>query len=136
MRRKLKKGDNKKIRNAQKLTVDGVEFRSKLEAFCYNKLKEAGIDTIYEGKSFTVVDGFEFMGEKIRPITIKPDFINEEEGLIIECKGFANEVFPLRWKLFKRFLKDNGLDYDLYLPRNQQQILQMIETIKTKRNGN
>ena len=29
---------NKKIRNATPLTVDGINFRSKLEAFTYNKL--------------------------------------------------------------------------------------------------
>ena len=31
-----------------------------------------------------------------------PDFVNDK--FIIECKGRANESFPMRWKLFKRMI--------------------------------
>ena len=37
--------------------------------------------------------------KKILPIKYKPDFVGRD--FVIECKGRANESFPLRWKLFK-----------------------------------
>jgi hypothetical protein len=40
--------------------------------------------------------------KKILPITYKPDFVGRD--FVIECKGRANESFPLRWKLFKAWI--------------------------------
>lgn len=36
-----------------------------------------------------------------RPISYSPDFYLPDLDLYIEVKGFADEVFKLRWKLFK-----------------------------------
>jgi hypothetical protein len=136
-----------KIRNATPLTVDGINFKSKLEVYCYNKLKEAGLDFEYEQNKFGVVPKFIFpnkavelikkKGEKtfdeayplVRAITYTPDFVNLKQGWIIECKGYANESFPIRWKLFKKYIHDNGLDYDLYVPRNKKQVEETIKLI-------
>ena len=42
-------------------------------------------------------------GEKIiLPIKYTPDFIGK--GFIIETKGRANESFPMRWKMFKKYI--------------------------------
>ena len=41
--------------------------------------------------------------KKILPIKYTPDFVSD--SFIIECKGRANESFPLRWKMFKKYLK-------------------------------
>ena len=53
----------------------------------------------------------------------------------IECKGYANEQFPLRWKLFKKMINDTGLDFDLYLPTNQTQVEETMKLINIKKRG-
>ncbi len=143
----MKKG---KIRNATPLLYDGIQFRSKLEAYCYEKLKEAGLEFEYEQEKFTLMPGFKFTnravemikkkGEKVydeayplvRAITYTPDFTNLKQNWIIECKGFPNLAFPLRWKLFKKHIVDNGLLYDLYVPRNRKHIDKTIKLIVEK----
>lgn len=142
-----------KIRNATPLVLDGIRFRSKLEAYCYEKLKEANLDFKYEEERFVVLPGFNYEnksyeivkkgGEKIyddaypyvRPISYTPDFTNLEEGWIIECKGFPNDSFPVRWKLFKKYITDNNLNYDLYVPRNRKQVDKTIKLILDNKNG-
>lgn len=131
IRKTKKKSSNTKVRNATKTVVNGIEFKSKLEAFCYRKLLEAGITPHYESQRFTLIEPFVFEGEKVRAMTYTPDFVDED--FIIECKGFANDAFPLRWKLFKHYLFRNEIKIDLYLVRNQKQIMEMIEIIKNKR---
>lgn len=142
-----------KIRNATPLTVDGINFKSKLEVYCYNKLNEAGLEFQYEEHKFVVIPKFDFpnkavevikkKGEKtfdeayplVRAISYTPDFVNLDQGWIIECKGYANESFPLRWKLFKKYIYDNGLNYNLYVPRNRKQVDKTIELILKSKNG-
>lgn len=149
-----------KIRNATPTTSrDGVKFRSKLELYTYNKLKEANIkDFLYEEEKFVLMEGFTFENDSvedfeskvggvktkffdnvvpnIRSITYLPDFTNinhkTKTGWIIECKGYSNDAFPLKWKMFKRWLTDRGYKVDLYKPNNQKNVLKCIELIKEK----
>lgn len=134
-----------KIRS-KKETVDGIEFRSKLEAFCYRKLKEAGIPNEYENHKYTLVEGFHYPNSsyensgkagwadkqknKVRAITYTPDFVCPNENWIIECKGFANDRFPLKWKMFKQLLMERDNPPVLFVPRNQKQCLEVVEVIK------
>ena len=53
------KVDGVKIKNAKKKTVDGINFKSGLEAFCYSALKSNGItDFEYEKHTFVLLDKF------------------------------------------------------------------------------
>ena len=61
-------------------------------------------------------------------MTYTPDFVGDK--WIIETKGNPNDAFPLRWKLFKKYLVDHDLIYDLYVPRNHKQIDETIKQIK------
>lgn len=133
-KKKTKKSEapNKKVRNATRVVVDGILFRSKLEAYCYEKLKEAGIEAGYETVKYTLMHPFRFNGEAVRAITYTPDFVGEK--FIIECKGFANETFPIKWKLFKFYLYMNKIEVDLYKVQNQKQVNEMIEDILKKQN--
>lgn len=129
----VKKDSSGKIRNATKVEYNGIKFKSKLECFAYKHLTEANFNVKYEECTYTLVPNFEYNGEKIRPMTFTPDFVSDDYNFVMETKGYANESFPLRWKLFKRHLKDNNLTYKLYLPRTQKQVLECIEDIlKTK----
>lgn len=161
--KKIKK-NNSKIKNAKSLELDnGLKFRSKLELFTYRKLLEAGIENFsYEKDKFVLMEGFEFPNEsiesfetkskesgktkyfddvdhKIRSITYLPDFtcIDHEAkvGWVLEVKGYANDSFPLKWKLFKEWLTKNNYKVNLYKPNNQQNVLKCIELIKNKYYG-
>ena len=130
---------------SKKVTLDGITFASGLEKYMYLALKKAKIKADYEGETFTLIDGFEFevdsherqsngKGEfkdrgnkKILPIRYTPDFVSE--WFIIECKGRANESFPMRWKLFKRLINKQRPYVTLYKPQNQKECDRVVELI-------
>jgi hypothetical protein len=117
------------VRNATPTVIDGIQFKSKLEGYCYKQLKAHNINSSYEPKSYLLLPAFEYNGEKIRKMTYKPDFVGD--GFIIECKGQANDAFPLRWKIFKYTLHLQGETTKLYLVRNHKQIDEAIQNIQT-----
>jgi len=132
---------------SKKVICDGITFASGLEKYMYLALRKAKIKADYEGETFTLIDGFEFettsyerqsngKGEfkdrgnkKILPIRYTPDFVSLGNEFIIECKGRANESFPMRWKLFKRFINRCYPHVTLYKPQNQKECDQVIELI-------
>ena len=121
---------------AKKVTYDGIKFASGLEKYMYVALKKAKIKAKYEGQTYTIQEGFIFENEsyerqsngkgelvnrgckKILPIRYTPDFISD--SFIIECKGRANESFPMRWKLFKKYVNTNMKHVTLYKPQNHK----------------
>lgn len=138
MRFKRRKG--RQITRAKKHVVDGITFASGLELYCYRALKKAKIPNEYEGKTFELVEKFKFEGllmdkgktkgkttfkEKpgnIRNISYTPDFINLEEGFIIETKGIRTPEFKMRFKLFLKYLYDTDQKLDVYVPSNQKEV--------------
>ena len=119
-----------RVKNATSVDKYGLHFRSKLECYTYEAFMRAGIPVKYEPKHFTLLKSFEWMGQKIRPITYLPDFVGR--GFIVECKGLMGDSFPLRWKLFKYYLHKHHAKTKLYLVRNQKQVNEMIEELKNK----
>ena len=123
-----------RVKNATAVDKYGMHFRSKLECYTYEAFTNAGIPVKYEPKHFTLLPGFEFMGEKIRPITYLPDFIGR--GFVVECKGLIGDAFPLRFKLFKYYLKRHHSKMKCYLVRNHKQVDEMIqELLNQRQNG-
>jgi len=134
---------------AKKVSFDGITFASGLEKYMYQALKKNKIQAIYEGKTFVLQDGFMFDNEsyerqsngkgdmvnrgskKILNIKYTPDFVSD--SFIIECKGRANESFPIRWKMFKKYVKENLPRVTLYKPQNQKECDKVIELITKKR---
>ena len=57
--------------------------------------------------------------KRILPIKYTPDFVSD--SFIIECKGRANESFPIRWKMFKNYVKNNLPRVTLYKPQNHKE---------------
>ena len=133
-----------KVKGVKKTVYKGIEFQSLLEKHMYKALDDEGIKVDYEKHTFTVFPGMVYpqacyegtktrlynKGSKIRPITYTPDFVDPNGKWIIETKGYANESFPLRWKLFKKHLKDNNLTYVLFMPRNKAQVAEVLELVK------
>lgn len=71
--------------------------------------------------------------ERINKITYKPDFVGK--NWVMETKGMKTQDFIIRWKLFKKHITDNHLDYVLFIPTNKAQIIKSIELIKELNNG-
>ena len=146
MRRKSYKKKKRGPVRSKKVTVDGITFASGLEKYMYQALKKAKIKAKYEGATYEVFSGFEFpnvsiercanskgeyknRGEKkILPIRYTPDFISKD--FIIECKGRANESFPLRWKMFKKYVSEKLPHVIIYKPQNQKECDETIKHIQ------
>ena len=137
---------------SKKVTFDGITFASGLEKYMYQVLKKNKIQAMYEGETFVLQEGFMFEnesyerqsngkgdmvnrgGKKILNIKYTPDFVSD--SFIIECKGRANESFPIRWKMFKKYVKENLSCVTLYKPQNQKECDKVVELIiKKRKNG-
>ena len=147
-RRSKKKGPVR----AKKVSYDGIDFASGLEKRMYLALKENNLFDKYEGEVFQLIEGFALpnisiektgsgKGEyknrgskKVLGVKYTPDFTGVD--YIIETKGRANESFPIRYKLFKRWLVKNKDPRSLYKPQNQKDIEETIRLIIKNRNGN
>ena len=134
---------------AKKVSYDGINFASGLERYTYIALKKNKLFEGYENEVFQLVESFDFDNEsfekqangkgeytnrgqkKILGIKYTPDFIGKD--YIIECKGRANESFPLRWKLFKLWLTKNKIGKTLYKPQNQKEVDLTMILIKERR---
>ena len=133
---------------AKKVSFDGITFASGLERYMYQVLKKNKIHAMYEGATFVLQEGFMFDNEsferqsngkgdmvnrgskKILNIKYTPDFVSD--SFIIECKGRANESFPIRWKMFKKYVKQNLPHVTLYKPQNQKECDKVIELINER----
>ena len=134
---------------SKKVIYDGIKFASGLEKNMYIALKEAKIKAKYEGQTYELVPSFSFKNKsyerqanskgefkergrkKVRAITYTPDFVGN--GFIIECKGRPNESFPIRWKLFKRYISTHYPDVTLYKPQNKKECEETVSLILGKR---
>ena len=130
---------------SKKITVDGIKFASGLEAYMYKALKKAKIKADYEKRTFEIFPSFKFKNKsyerqangkgsminrgdkKILGIKYTPDF--EGKNFIIECKGRANETFPVRWKMFKKYVNIYLHGYTLYKPQNQKECDETVKLI-------
>lgn len=122
-----------KVKNATAVDAYGIHFRSKLELYTYEAFMKAGIPVKYEPKHFTLLPKFTYLGENIRAITYLPDFIGR--GFVVECKGLMGDSFPLRYKLFKYYLKRHHSKMRCYLVRNHKQVDEMIQELKVRDNN-
>ena len=143
MKKKIKR--KKGPVRSKKVTFDGIKFASGLERYMYQVLKKNKIHAIYEGATFVLQEDFKFQidsyerqangkgdmvnrgQKKIQSIKYTPDFVSS--SFIIECKGRANESFPLRWKMFKKYVNHKMKHVTLYKPQNQKECDKVIELI-------
>ena len=144
MKRRIYKKKRGPVR-AKKVSFDGINFASGLEKYMYQALKKAKIKAKYEGETYVLQESFAFEVDsyerqangkgdlvnrgqkKILNIKYTPDFISD--SFIIECKGRANESFPIRWKMFKKYVNDNLKHVILYKPQNQKECDKVIDLI-------
>lgn len=140
--------ENKKIINASPLEYDGISFKSKLEKMAYQTLKEQGFPVLYEPKKFIIWEGFRpnvpFYNEdastrmlkmdskKVINISYTPDLMFEYNNhlIIIEMKGFENNTYPLKKKIFRKWLESNYPNSIYFEIFTKKQLLQAIDIIK------
>lgn len=148
--------ENRKIRNASKHTYNNIEFKSALEVTVYKTLLQEGFNPMYEEITYTLQEKFKptipFYTRKrgvlkldntaIREMTYTPDFhiqINENFMVIIEVKGFQNDVYPVKKKLFREKLETvisklygKVMFFEIYSKRDLLKAIEIIKNEETK----
>lgn len=141
--------ENKKIKNARKTVFNDITFKSKLEEGFYITLQQAGFNVKYEEMKFTLIEGFiptvpfynrnkakvfKEDNRKIKAITYTPDFTitYNDTLIIIEAKGLENDVFPIKRKLFRRYLETMKEPCMYFEVHTKRELLQVIEIIKNE----
>ena len=143
---------DRRLIKSKKISIDGINFASRLEGSMYKLLKENNIDFKYESESYTLSDSFVFSNDyyarlasgkgeflnrgnkKVQSMTYKPDFVIRQDGYyaIIETKGLPTESYNMRMKLFKAFLTRNNIECDIYVPQTQKECVETINQILKK----
>lgn len=123
--RNTKKGNKKKYR--------GVEYRSNQEVIFAELLYSNSVRFKYEPYTFEVLEPFTFHGDKVRPISYTPDFLID--GFYVEIKGYIgnNRDFPLRAKLFKKYLLENEPNMQYVVLSKKKEMLEFIQLYKKTR---
>ena len=134
---------NKKIINANPNEYNGINFKSDAERRIYQALLEAGIEADYEAHTFvlsprirptipfynrTKAAGFHLITEPISRITYTPDFTFTLNGIfvIVEVKGWENDVFPLKRNLFRKYLETVDYPVMYFEIRSKKELLQAL----------
>lgn len=120
------------------------DYKSKLEADVARLLKNYSLYEGYENEKFELIPSWRYTGlcvEKgvvkeshhIRAITITPDFCGRD--FIIEAKGYPNESFAIRWKLFKWHIDRVNDKRMLFLVKSMKEAKIMVtEILKSREN--
>ena len=122
---------NRKIRNATPVEYKGIKFRSKLEKSCYDILEKSGIEFKYEPFEVELIPAFSYLGKHMRAWTYTPDFV-VFHNIIIEIKGFPNDVWGYKKKMILKWIVDNNYQYEFYEVRNQKQLEILINELKNR----
>jgi len=149
---------NNRVRGARKVEYDGKLFDSKLEVNFYKLLVSNNIPFEYNNNTVKVVDDFRLdkvnyyssdrnnreitqfltkkgLKQKISAIKYTPDFIIEIGSYLIyvELKGYQNDVYPYKRKLFFSLLENSNITKQIYFfePRTIKQSKTVIEIIKS-----
>ena len=125
------------------------KYRSILESNIASYLESNGIEFKYEPIKFVLQEKLSFptweknrknkfcLTTEKREISYTPDFIGD--GWIIEGKGLRTPDFNNKWKIFQKYIKDNKLDYKLFLIQRLKDLVifkQVISNEEVDNQGN
>lgn len=145
--------ENKKIRNASPTSLGNIKFKSTIEKTVYKTLIELGITPNYEGLTYTLsphvrpcvtpyytrrtnrsthLKELSLDMSPISAITYTPDFTFELNGIfvIIEVKGFVNDVFPVKRNLFRKYLEGANTPTMFFEIRSKKELMKAIEIVR------
>jgi len=124
----LKRAKKGKVKNVSKVIDDGIKFDSKLEHYAYVRMKEEGV--VFEIKpEYNLIESFRYCGELVRPMRFTPDYLLTEHNIILETKGFPNESFPLRLKLFKYKMHKDGTEIKFVICKTKKEVDEFLSTL-------
>ena len=142
---------NHKVKNATPLEYNNIQFKSRLEVMIYKTLLQEGFNVQYEPIKYIIWEGFKpnvsfynkdkktrmlkLDNKRLRDITYTPDFVFEykDTTIVIEAKGFENDTFPIKKKLFRKRLENQnsqGNKYIFFEIFTKRQLMQAIDIIK------
>lgn len=131
----------------RKKVIDGITFRSSLEANCYKLLRDSGLEFEYEPKKELLLSGFKMRNtklycpdkkkklilyeKKILDISYLPDFVVKHGCLsfYIDSKGMETPEYKIKKKLFLKKLEETKNNF-FFEPHNLSQMSLVIEIIK------
>lgn len=150
--------ENKKIKNTSPKEYNGIKFRSTLEVMVYKTLLAEGFNPEYEKYTWTLFDGFvphvpfytknhfkrkdkrievlsKYTIKDNRPlseITYTPDFVftYNDKRIIVEVKGFENDCFPMKFKMFRYELEYEEQETELWEIFTKKQLLECINHLR------
>lgn len=143
---------NKKIKNATSTEFNGIKFKSKSEVMVYKTLLQEGFKPNYEPTKYIIWEGFKpsvltykpdksgelvIQNKKLIDITYTPDFLfvapDNKTIVILEVKGFCNDLYPVKEKMFRKFLEELSENYNqpvvFFQIKTKKQLLQAIKII-------
>lgn len=157
---------NKKILNATAVEYNGLKFRSKMEEKMFNWMIQLGYSPQFEPDKFVLWEGFYpktplyIDGEpqltkprknckdiqlfipkipKFEDWHYTPDFKLEINGKIfyIECKGYGNDLWPYKRKLFLKTIEDKNNIYffEAHTKKGLMKTLNLISKIANEQNS-
>lgn len=149
--------ENKKIRNASPTSFDNLNFKSTIEKTIYKALVEQGINPQYEAVTYvlspsvrpylvpyytrrrdriTKVNKLTLEMSPISEITYTPDFTFELNGIfvILEVKGWTNDIFPVKRNLFRKYLESTNRPTMFFEIRSKRELLRALEIVKMENN--
>ncbi|MGN0144147.1 MAG: DUF1064 domain-containing protein [Clostridium sp.] len=136
---------NKKVIGTTKVTIDNINFKSKIESRVYDILKNEGFNPRYEEVKFILWEGFKptvpfygrnnrLINKKLINITYTPDFTfyYKNKFIIIEVKGKETDVFPYKFKMFRGILenppyKGNTLLFEIFTLGQLKECINIIK---------
>lgn len=142
---------NHKVKNATPLEYNNIQFKSRLEVMIYTTLLQEGFNVQYEPTKYIIWEGFKpnvsfynkdkktrmlkLDNKRLIDITYTPDFVFEykDTTIVIEAKGFENDTFPIKKKLFRKWLEkqnSQGNKYIFFEIFTKKQLMQAIDIIK------
>lgn len=151
--------ENRKIKNATPKEYNGIKFKSLAEVMVYKTLLQQGFNPQYESETFHIWEGFipnkvpfytrntfnrknkniEVISDTtvkdnrpLQDITYTPDFIFYYNSIkvIVEVKGLQNDVFPYKFKMFRKYLERQNEPYMLWEIFTKKQLLECINLLK------
>lgn len=139
--------ENKKIKNATSKEYNGIKFKSLMEVSVYKHLLSQGFNPEYEKHKYIIWEGFKpkipfynqdtkskelkLYDQKIISTTYTPDFTFNYKSLfvILEIKGFENDTFPIKKKMFRKYLENNMPNAIFFEIRTIKQLKQSLKII-------
>jgi hypothetical protein len=107
----------------KKVSYNGITFDSKEELDYYllllDRQAKGEINYIEIHKAYELIPSYKVKGKTIKPLTYEADFVFYDNVLdivrVVDVKGFADDVFKLKKKLFDyKFKYVNGLEVMKY----------------------